>query len=278
VIDCMEELTITKLDGTKQTVSEINGAYLLDVIDSGPQPATTYEQIAGSDGNVDNGTTFGTRTITAKFYLDAKDYIDYTLAQRETWQALFDHDPYYITWSRMPGIRFLVHIKPFEFASISQMSGTFDIEFEAFKGFGESVGRTDEDPIDMDSEMWQMVGQGFVLDEDLVYTEIHGSSFKIFNAGDITIDPRKHDLTISIQGIGTPILKNLTTGDSFIYKKTLDSGDTLTIDGVYPLLNGAHCGRDTNHGLVTLLPGWNKIQLTGLSNPVSSFGFRFLYK
>lgn len=274
----MEELTITKLDGTKQTVSEINGAYLLDVIDSGPQPSTTYEQIAGSDGNVDNGTTFGTRTITAKFYLDAKDYIDYTLAQKETWQTLFDYDPYYITWSRMPGIRFLVHIKPFEFSSISQISGTFDIDFEAFKGFAESVGRTDEDPIDMDSDKWQMVGQGFVLDEDLVYTNIPGNSFKIFNAGDITIDPRKHDLTISIQGAGKPTLKNLTTGDMFTYNKALASGDTLTIDGVYPLLNGVHCGRDTNHGLLTLAPGWNQFQLTGLTNPKSSFGFRFLYK
>ncbi|MGG3383084.1 phage tail family protein [Heyndrickxia faecalis] len=274
----METLTIEKLNGERLDVEEVQGARLVSVEDSGPQPSTEYSQLTGVDGNIDMGTTFGTRTIKATFIFKGLDAIDYTLAQQEIWQLFFDHDPYYITWSRLPGKRFLVHCKPFTDTRINPYAGTYEIEFDAYTGFAESRGRTDEDPIDLDSDKWQIFGQGIELDEDLVYTDITSSSFKIFNAGDITIDPRKHDLTISIQGIGTPILKNLTTGDSFIYKKTLDSGDTLTIDGVYPLLNGAHCGRDTNHGLVTLLPGWNKIQLTGLSNPVSSFGFRFLYK
>lgn len=274
----METLIIEKLDGTRQEIEEIQGARLVSVVDSGPQPSTQYDQLVGVDGNIDNGTTFGSRTITATFMFKGLDAIDYTLAKQEIWRMLFDHDPFYITWTRLPGMRYLVHCKPFTDTRINPYAGTYEVEFDAFTGFAESLGRTDEDPIDMNSDKWQMVGQGFVLDEDLIYTNIPGNSFKIFNAGDITIDPRKHDLTISIQGIGTPTLKNLTTGDLFTYNKSLSAGDTLTIDGVYPLLNGAHCGRDTNHGLLTLLPGWNQISLTGLNNPVSTFGFRFLYK
>lgn len=275
----LETLIIEKLDGTRLEINELDGACLLSVSDGGPQPSTQYENISGVDGNLAGTTTFGTRPIIATFYFKGADKIDYTLAQKEIWRVLFDYEPYYITWTRLPGLRYLVQCKPFTDTRINPITGTYEVEFEAFTGFAESRGRTDIDPINMDSDVWQIIGQGLILDSDLIYTHTT-SSFSIFNAGDISIDPAKpyHELTITIKGSGKPTLKNNTTGDVFTYNKTLTPSDTLIIDGVYPYVNGAHCGRDTNHGLIRLTPGWNKLSLTGLSNRQITFGFRFLYK
>lgn len=275
----METLIIERLNGVRQDINEIRGARLLEVIDNGPQPETQYEQMEGLDGSVENGTTFRPRTITVRFWFKGIDILDYTLAQREIWKFLFSYEPYYIAWTRLPGLRYLVQCTPFTDTRLNPMTGTYEVDFVAFTGFAESVGRTDIHPINMDSEIWQMVGQGLILDEDLIYSHSQ-STFKIYNAGDITINPRSHyhTLQITIKGVGRPTLKNLDTGDVFTYNKNLKSSDTLILDGVYPLLNGVHCGRDTNHGLITLKSGWNQIQLSGIANPQTIFGFRFLYK
>jgi Phage tail protein. len=274
----METLTIEKIDGTKRAITDIKGAHLISVRDMGPQPVTTYGQMSGVDGRQDNGTTFDLRTIEADFLYSGTDRWDYALAMREVWAELFDYDPYYISWSRMPGLRYLVHCKPFEFTKIANLrSGTFTVQFEAFRGFAESLGRTDIDPINMQSDKYQLIGQGFPMGEDLIYHHTE-SSFRIFNAGNVRINPRFHFCLISIKGTGIPVLVNHTTGDVFQYYSELAAGDELTIDGVYPKLNGVSCGRDTNHGLIGLAPGWNDIEMSGLMNPESTFGFYFLYK
>lgn len=273
----LETLTITKQDESQTKVSEINGAELLEVSETSPQPTTQYQQLAGTDGSVDQGTTFGAKTITATFYLGAIDKYDWTLAVRDIWRLLFDYQAYYISWSRMPGIRYLVHCQPFEFTVINEIEATFQVQFIAFLGHGESVGRTDTDPITMDSDLWQMIGQGFPLDEDLIYTHME-NSFRIFNAGDLPINPRQHELTIVIKGTGAPTLTNETTGETFTYNDELAAGDELVLDGVFPMINGVHCGRSTNHGLISLATGWNAFTVSGLTNLEVIFGTRFLYK
>lgn len=274
----LETLTITKQDGKQTLVSDISGAALLSVTEASPQPAVQYQQLAGADGNIDQGTTFNTKTITATFYLGALDKYDWTLAVHDIWRLLFDYQAYYITWSRMPGIRYLVHCQPFDFTVLNEIEGTFQVQFDAFLGHGESVGRTDTDPIDLNSDVWQMIGQGaFPLDEDLSYDHTE-SSFQILNAGDLPINPRQNELTITIKGTGTPTLTNETTGETFVYNDELADGDELVIDGVFPMLNGTNCGRSTNHGLISLATGWNAITISGLTNPEVIFGTRFLYK
>ncbi|MCQ2009265.1 phage tail family protein [Sporolactobacillus sp. STSJ-5] len=272
-----ETLIIEKKDGTKLEINEIKGAHLISVDDQGPQPVTEYTQLVGVDGQRDNGTTFGLRVIQATFLFDGIDRWDYTLATREIWSKLFDYDAYYITWTRMPGIRYLVHCRPFQFTKVSYGAGSFTVEFEAPRGFGESIGRTDLDPINMQSDKYQMIGQGFPINEDLIYTHKE-NSFRIFNAGSIRINPRFQFLLIRLKGTGSPTLTNRTTGEVFKYNQTLGDSEELIIEGVYPKLNGVNCGRDTNHGLISLAPGWNDMDLTGLNNPESTFGFYFLYK
>lgn len=55
-------------------------------------------------------------------------------------------------------------------------------------------------------------------------------------------------------------------------------GQTLSLNRVYPKLNGVNCGIDTNLELITLAPGINEIEIQNVANVKSSWDFRFLYK
>ena len=117
--------------------------------------------------------------------------------------------------------------------------------------------------------------------EDYAY-EFNKSRFQVFNAGDFTIDPREHDLKITLKGesLGNATIFNRTTGERFIYYPSFSNnlGQTITLDRVYPKLNGVNCGIDTNLELITLAPGINEIEIQNVANVKSSWDFRFLYK
>jgi hypothetical protein len=108
------------------------------------------------------------------------------------------------------------------------------------------------------------------------------SRFQVFNAGDFAIDPREHALNITLQGesLGNATIFNRTTGDRFIYYPEFSTnlGQTVTLDRVYPKLNGVNRGIDTNLSLITLVPGINEIEIQNVSNVKSSWDFRYLYK
>ncbi|GKU81196.1 phage tail family protein [Niallia sp. NCCP-28] len=262
----------------RQSLEEVLGCRFLELIISSPQPSTNYQQQDGLDGQMDGYTTYGPKTVTANFYLKSMDPQEYQLLIRDVFQFFFQREAYYISSSDMKGIRYLVHPKPFEYTRVNTIAATFSIEFEVFKGYGESWGTTLND-FTFDEEKWQ-IGMNLPLAEDLKYVFTNESNFKVYNASDIVVNPLlRHDLTIGISGVGSSVkLINKSTGDIFQYNKSMKQGDILLLTGVYPYLNGDHCGRDTNHGIITLNPMlFNEMELTGLTNSKISFDFPFLY-
>lgn len=271
----METLYIEDLKGNKTAITEINGCFLLSIDDQGPQPSTNYVQNVGLDGQDDGETTYGLRIVSANFSLKGIDKVDYTFAVQEVWRKLFSRDALYISWSRMPGMRYLVHTRPFQFTKLNAWHASFTVEFEAFRGLRESVGTT-LDPFEYDSELWQL-GQNLPSDEDLQYI-FTNNRFNVYNASDITIDPeRKHLLQIALTCDGTPTIINHTTGSIFMINDPVSKSDVLLIDGIYPYLNNQHCGRSTNHGVIQLAPGDNDIEISGASNILCSWLFRYLF-
>lgn len=69
-------------------------------------------------------------------------------------------------------------------------------------------------------------------------------------------------------------------GQRFIYYPEFSTllGQTLTLDRVYPKLNGVNCGIDTNLGLITLAVGTNEIEIQNITRVESKWDFNFLYK
>ncbi|PAD39821.1 phage tail family protein [Terribacillus sp. 7520-G] len=269
-----EKLWILKPDGTEKEIGEIEGCYLYEVEYGSPRPKTSYIQMEGSDGNIDMGTTFDTRPIIARFLIESNDYNDYYLLQREVWQMIYDRNAYYIRHSVMPGFRWLVHPKECDPSRVDLNTATFELEFEAFKGYSESADSS-LSPMTFDSELWQ-AGQGLIAD-NVQYTHTT-NRFKIYNPGDFTVDPREHYLNISIDCSSNNLrIANVTTGDQFICYRSTMKGDLLEIDGVYPKYKDLHIGRETNNGLITLVPGWNEIEISGASLIEISFDFHALY-
>lgn len=256
-------------------VTSVQGLDFLDMKVSAPNLTGSYQATPGLDGELDLGATYGARTIQANFYFEGTDLYDFELACRSLWSFFFERDPYYIRSGFNPGIRYYVRPKPYDPSRISVSQMTFTIEFDLLSGFGESLGTT-QDPFTYDAELWQ-AGQHLPDGQDLSYTFTE-NNFSVYNAGDITIDPiQHHELKITITCDGKPIITNVSTGDMFSMNSDISKTDTLTIDGIYPYLNNVHCGRSTNHGIITLAKGWNQFSISGASNISISFLFRFLY-
>lgn len=256
-------------------INETTGLIIQSISTDFPQQYLETTQISGVDGITITSSGYGSKNIYVKAFFKGYDLTDYDLMLLDIERQFYIQDEYYIRSSRNPSIRWLVRPKTTT-SNLFAINGEFTFEFEAIRGHGESIGTT-LSPQTYDSELWQL-GQGLPNGIDLIYTHTT-SSFSLLNAGTLEIDPRKHHLLdISIKCVGSPQIKNKTTGDVFKYNKTLKLSDTLLLTGVYPMLNGVHCGRDTNHGLIRLVSNWNDIEVTGCSNLTVTFNFRYLYK
>ncbi|WP_099224120.1 phage tail family protein [Listeria costaricensis] len=272
----MHDLFI-EMNGKSISLSEhFPGVFIQEVIRKSPQIEIDSEKITGTDGVIPHTVSFQPFTIQVTAYLQALDISDYHLVARELYQFLFQRESYYIWSETMPGIRYHVFPKPFDFDRQSERVALFTLEFDCFKGYGESRGTT-LDPLTFETELWQ-IGNGLVNPEDLRYT-FSDALFRVYNASSDRIDPlMRHELTIAISGKGCPTLTNKTNGSSFALNRDLRHSDRLVIDGIYPYLNDDRCGKDSNHGVIQLEKGWNQFELTGLEEQRIAFAFPFIYR
>jgi Phage tail protein len=266
---------ITRLDGKTYSLADY-GIKTLDFAVEALTPRTITEEIEGRDGLIELGTTYDARKIRASFYFRAYDGPDFPLLRNEIFRMFASRESFYVTDDREPGKRWLVKSDGFSVEQLMANKGRFDAEFTALSPFAESIGTT-LDPFTFDEELWQ-IGQCLTTEDDMLYTH-STSSFRIFNAGDIAIDPRVLPLKITFTGASTNLkITNTTTGDMWQYTGTTQTGDTITLDGVRSLKNGASIFASTNRKLITIVPGWNNFTITGTSGSFTvSFDFRFYY-
>lgn len=248
-----------------------------DIKLEGPVPNNTYTQFSGSNGRRLVNSNMDAFGIMFNFRVYTSGLDDSVLAEIELRRLFFKESEFYFFYSKEPGKRFKVSVSAFDIERSASFILKVSAELSVDSGHSESIASTLSN-FSLD-ESWQF-SQGLVS-EDYEYTH-QTSRFTIFNAGDFTIDPRENYLKIKIEGMsdGNLTVFNATTGERFIYRGSLNSvsGETLTLDGVYPLKNGIHCGIDTNHGLISLVPGENKIEISNVSRIKTAWDFRFLYK
>lgn len=292
------DINITK-GGTSKRLSEI-GVIAKDFVVSSIGIEADNDKLEGRDGYVDNGATFGERTVVVPFYFKAHDLLDVPLLRDELFRLVLDKKPFYIQEMRRKHRQNYPFVKPNEPApnidddhELSQkrykvrLANVFEIDqmLEYGEGelvfvtvdspFAESVGTT-LDPLTFTREVWQ-VGQGLTLEEPK-YSH-NTTTFRIFNAGDVTIDPREMPLEIIYRGRSNGLeIKNNTTGDVWKYDGTTSDVENIFIKDVRSLKNGNSIFKDTNKKLITLAPGWNDFTLSGtLGVFLISFEHRFYY-
>ncbi|MGX7408312.1 phage tail domain-containing protein [Enterococcus avium] len=236
-----------------------------------------YEDFEGTNGSREVNASFRPFELVLTFDIFYKNEYDKELIITELHQIVFPGFQFYITHELSPGKRFKVNPSNFELTEEENDYSTIEVTFYVAAGHSESLTSTlSEFAL---SDEWQFSQN--LESEDYVY-EFNVSRFQVFNAGDFTIDPRENELKITLEGesLGNSTIFNRTTGDRFIYYPAFSTnlGQTITLDRVYPKLNGVNRGIDTNHGLITLAEGLNEIEIQNVTNVKSLWDFRYLYK
>lgn len=270
-------LIVEKLNGERYELSEENtGLKLIDFTIDAPNMITETESIPGLDGHIDLGSQFAGRTMSASFKVFARDRYDYPLVRNLIFNIFESRQPFRLIDDREPGKRWLVKYSgTYSIRQLIATFGEFDIGFISDSAYCESIG-TSLAPLTFDSELWQF-GQGLTMDE---VSYVHKTNvFDIYNAGDVEVVPRKMYLKIEYKGTSNNLkIKNETNGDEWTYNGTSNSGDTIKLEGVRSFKNNLSITPNTNFNLIKLVPGLNRIRLTGASGSYEiKFDFRFYY-
>ncbi|EAC8477294.1 phage tail family protein [Listeria monocytogenes] len=256
--------------------SQFSGIYVEEFSRDAPQQKLQASTIEGTDGEIPQTITYDPFKVYVKLDIRAVDHLDYHLLYRELNAFLHRRKTYRIASDQLPGLFFSVYPQPQSVSRESETIALVTFEFTAYKGYAESRGST-LDPLTFDSELWG-VGDGILMDSDMQYV-FNTNKFSIYNASDDVISPiYRHEIDIALTCAGSPQITNKTTNDIFKCTSTLVKKDVLLISGVYPFINGKHAGKNSNHGILTLNPGWNEFEVKGVSDLTIAFGFKFIYR
>lgn len=265
---------IQKLDGTIIDLHEknlfVNSCRIIS-----PSPSHITEKTDGRHGSIYIGTELNDRKITAQITVEATDYIDFDLFRDEIFSIFNPLEKFYIIRDIQPNKRHLVSVaSEFDIEYIWLDIGEFKMEFVNHSVFPESIGTT-LDPFTFDSEKW---GIGVGLDSETLKYVHTTDTFRIYNAGNITLDPRVMPLLITFKGASKNLsIKNTTTNDEWKLTGSTVALDIVTLSGIRSLKNSTSIFGNTNKKLITLKPGWNDFKITGATDFSISFDFRFYY-
>lgn len=251
------------------------GIHPLKLIVNSLAPRHESEIVEGRDGHVDLETTYDGRTLSASFYIESVDGYDYNQLRNQVYRLFTGKTYFYVIDVKEPKKRWKVKTATkFTVDKLSRIVGAFDLELVSSSPYAESIGTTLGE-LTFDAEKWQ-VGQGLVL-ENPEYVH-QSNTFRIFNAGDVTVDPCEMPMKIIFKGESTNLeIKNLTTGDIWSYSSITGVNDTLILDSIYSFKNGSSIFGQTNKKVLSIVPGWNDFEITGASEFLISFDFRFYY-
>lgn len=236
-------------------------------------------QIPGIDGAVNQYKTYSNYQVPAKFFLRFENWQDYKLAKHQINRLFSSRKLIRIrTDTESAMVRFVMPNPP-EIAPTEPEAhyASFTENFDNPSGYRYSLYRSDSLG-SYDEDGWQ-IGMNIPSDGVPNY-HFKSTSFKVYNASDIAIDPygQKHDLRILFKFNG-PWMKitNNTNGSSYTYKKPSNGGEQIILDGIKTTLNGKPASVNTDYGTIILETEWNDISISGASNVDITFSFPFIY-
>lgn len=264
--------------GTTTITDDFARLQFLDFQEEDVQTNVNSLEIKGKDGVLVGPSTFAPFKLILRFAYVGTDIKDYHLFKTRIRQIIYKREAYYVVHSDMPGRKYAVLPNSISYEDKYGKNGEVTIEFTVFKGYSESLKDTSD--ITFLTDYWQFEN-GVITDNDIAYS-FNEPRFSVWNGSFDTIDPYGgHKIIIEIKGVASNglTMTNHHTGNVFKYNKELTQGNTLKIDGVYPFLNGDRAGVDTNHDFITLAPGWNNIEIAGLTGEIEvNFKFDFIYR
>lgn len=277
----MTESRWLKIVTDKETIDleeQLLGLIFLDTKQEYPVFYDSKVVINGLDGELPGAISFAPFNLVIRFGVDGHDSEDIYLAEQKLRNLFFKRNYYFVITSDLPNKKFAVSNPTITPTVKDTSSVEFEVTFQVYKGYSESLYMTDQ--YSLMSDKWQFES-GVMPDADIKYKHTR-QKFSIYNGSSDTINPRmRHQLQIWIRLKTTTgfQLVNKTTGDIFEYKGKLETNQSFLIDGAYPYIEKKRCGRLTNHGLITLAPGYNDFEIWGtVSNVEMQFIFPFIYR
>jgi len=266
------------IDESKVTHISGNNCHFLESEITEVNTKTKEQEISGVDGVLVGANTFDAFELTLKFYYNGVDNSDLILFTEKIKRIIHTRNPMYVVHSEMARRKYAFNSAKIEWEKITNSDVTFSIVFNCFKGYSESLYPTDQ--FSLGDGKWQFES-GLVPDSNIKYKHTR-TLFDIFNGSSDTIDPRHgHKLKIRVRlatETGFKII-NKKTGDVFEYKGSLKANQSFVIDGGYAYKDEKRCGRQTNHGIITLAPGYNTFEVWGkISDFEIEFIFPFIYR
>lgn len=287
------DVMITKMNGESFKLSE----YDVTVRDFnvGSIPVTgIYGDVEGRMGTVDYGADYGQRMISVPFYTKANDFADYPLL-RDTLHALvISREPFYIREIRRGIYQTGDNEAPSGKRYKVRISGEFNIDQQFRYGFGELTFETTDLPFAESvgtsgdigdnglnyGDGWSY-GMGLLYDDESHKYTHTGTSFRIYNAGNVAVHPFEQELAItisSVQGSTSFLqLRNTTNNTTFRVTEAVSGNQTVKLDGANVTSNSLQYLRKTNRQFIELEPGWNEFVVTGATSVRVGFDFRFYY-
>ncbi|MEC5422131.1 phage tail family protein [Virgibacillus sp. C22-A2] len=234
-----------------------------------------YEELEGRSGTVDYGSTDGTREITVPFYFESHIVEDFSLIRDELFHLIGGKNSFFVTDPRQQSKRYKVRLSnSFSIEQIYKV-GQSELLFETTElPYAESINTTSEG-----IEDYPYRGIPPVVMNELEYTHT-GTSFRIYNAGNVPIHPFQQELKITISEVEGSTnylqLQNVTNGTPFRVNEGV-ANQTIVLDGPNITSNGLQYLRNTNKEFIELETGWNDFELTGATSAKVEFDFRLYF-
>lgn len=237
----------------------------------------TYQQ-QGRYGTTLIDTKADALTIPLSLVVTASDVYDLELQRLELKKIFDSSETFYVYTERMPHLRWEVVADSFQFPQTSNFwRATASINLVCPGGFAESRATT-LDVLSYDVDKWGL-GMNIPHGTNLRYTFKNERSFRVYNASNIDLLADDKPVQIIFKGnvANKLTITNKTTGQTFEFSRSLDTGNTLILDGLIPIEDDQQMYYASNHGYIDFKKGWNEFEIDGATDFTVSFNTRFYY-
>lgn len=259
------------------------GVKPLDLFVSSIEKERKEQQIDGIPGVVDYGFNYKQRDASMTFWLrHSHGEHDYFLMKSEI-DSMFDsHDYIYASHNALPSR--VIKLTVDGSYEPERITGSMyaNLEVDA-RITGLPFWRTKYDTQEIESSGYSAIAERYGtadgINQDNAKYSFETKTFNVWNGGNVTVDPRNMILIIKMFYVnGTGSITNKTTGDKFTIINDW-KGNHLTIESTKIIkATNVNSLRDTNRKFISLVPGNNEIEVTGLDFTKVEFTFPYYYK
>ncbi|WP_256218907.1 phage tail domain-containing protein [Staphylococcus equorum] len=259
------------------------GVKPLDLFVSSIEKERKEQQIDGIPGVVDYGFNYKQRDASMTFWLrHFHGEHDYFLMKSEI-DSMFDsHDYIYASHNALPSR--VIKLTVDGSYEPERITGSMyaNLEVDA-RITGLPFWRTKYTTQEIESSGYSAIAEKYGMadgiNQDNAKYSFETKTFNVWNGGNVTVDPRNMILLIKMFYVnGTGSITNKTTGDKFTIINDW-KGNHLSIESTKIIkATNVNALRDTNRKFISLVPGNNEIEVTGLDFTKVEFTFPYYYK